>query len=164
MAEIRVLVVDRDVRIHDELAAVLGTDRTIRLVARAGTTAGAIKAAGDWTPDVVVLDPDTAPPPDERALWCAMRELPCRILVYTCRGSDAELAVIRASRPNGYVHKSFIAEDLLLAVRQTHRGLSVWWPEDREARNVRELITDVQQETLGLAAGSRRLRSAGNPR
>jgi DNA-binding NarL/FixJ family response regulator len=127
---IRVLVVDDHPVVRQGLRAFLDVQPDLTVVGEAADGAGAVAAAEELHPDVVLLDlrmPDS----DGLAALAGLRERgnPARVLVITSFTDPAAvLPAVRAGAA-GYVYKDVDPSALAAAIRAVHSGHSVLHPE-----------------------------------
>ena len=126
---IGVLVVDDHPLFRDGVVAALLTAADVDVVGEAGDVAGALAAAAELSPDLVLMDlqlPDGSGVDATRALREAQPSV--RVLVMTM--SDDDEAVVAAMRAGarGYVVKGTGRDDVLHAVRTVAGGGAVFSP------------------------------------
>ncbi|MGH3672069.1 MAG: response regulator transcription factor [Pseudonocardiaceae bacterium] len=123
---IRVLLADDQALVRGALAAMLGLEPDITVVAEVGSGDGVLPAARRTHPDVALLDVQM-PGLDGLAAAAALRaELPaCRVLICTTFGRPGYLARAMATGAAGFLVKDAPPEQLVDAVRRVHAGLRV---------------------------------------
>ncbi|RZQ60340.1 response regulator transcription factor [Amycolatopsis suaedae] len=123
---IRVLLADDQALVRGALAAMLGLEADIEVVAQVGSAAQVVPAARESTPDVALLDVQM---PDGNGLDAAAQlraALPeCRVIICTTFGRPGYLARAMAAGAAGFVVKDSPPEQLVDAVRRVHSGLRV---------------------------------------
>ncbi|GIH93432.1 response regulator [Planobispora siamensis] len=120
---IRILLAEDEHLIRGALAALLGLEEDLSVVAQSATGAETLAMARAVRPDVVVLDlqlPDTDGVVVARALH---EELPgCRTMIVTSHGRPGHLKRALSAGVRGFLPKTVSAEVLADAVRTVHRG------------------------------------------
>lgn len=114
---IRVLIADDHEAVRSGVAAILGTDPGIEVVAEAENGFDALAACHRDSPDVALLDLRM---PGTDGIWAAERitaETSTRVLVLTTFDSDDLIAAALAAGAHGYLLKSTGGAELLNAVR-----------------------------------------------
>ncbi len=124
VAVIRVLLADDQALVRGAVAAMLGLEADLEVVAEVGTGAEVVPAAREAVPDVALLDVQM---PDGDGLTAAATlraELPnCRVIILTTFGRPGYLARAMAAGGTGFVVKDAPPEQLVDAVRRVHAGL-----------------------------------------
>jgi two-component system response regulator DesR len=123
---IRVLLADDQALIRGALAAMLGLEADLEVVAQVGSGAEVVPAARRTRPDVALLDVQM-PGGDGLEAAAALRAaLPtCRVVVLTTFGRPGYLARAMRAGASGFVVKDAPPEQLVDAVRRVHAGLRV---------------------------------------
>lgn len=123
---IKVLLADDQALVRGALAAMLGLEPDITVVAEVGSGDAVLPAARRTHPDVALLDVQM-PGLDGLAAAAALRaELPaCRVLICTTFGRPGYLARAMATGAAGFLVKDAPPEQLVDAVRRVHAGLRV---------------------------------------
>lgn len=123
---IKVLVADDQALVRGALAAMLGLEPDIAVVAEVGSGDQVLPVARRTRPDVALLDVQM-PGGDGLAAAAALRaELPtCRVLICTTFGRPGYLARAMAAGAAGFIVKDAPPEQLVDAVRRVHAGLRV---------------------------------------
>jgi two-component system response regulator DesR len=123
---IKVLVADDQALVRGALAAMLGLEPDIAVVAEVGNGDDVLPVARRTRPDVALLDVQM-PGADGLAAAAALRaELPsCRVLICTTFGRPGYLARAMAAGAAGFIVKDAPPEQLVDAVRRVHAGLRV---------------------------------------
>ncbi|MDQ2879878.1 MAG: response regulator transcription factor [Actinomycetota bacterium] len=123
---IKVLVADDQALVRGALAAMLGLEPDITVVAEVGSGDEVVPVARRTRPDVALIDVQM-PGGDGLAAAAALRaELPtCRVLICTTFGRPGYLARAMASGAAGFIVKDAPPEQLVDAVRRVHAGLRV---------------------------------------
>jgi two-component system response regulator DesR len=120
---IRLLLADDEHLIRGALAALLGLEDDLRVVAEAGSGDEALAMARAHRPDVAVLDLQM-PAPDGIAVADALRtEVPgCACLIVTSHGRPGTLKQALAVGVRGFVPKTVSAQRLAEIIRTVHGG------------------------------------------
>lgn len=123
---IRVLLADDQALVRGALAAMLGLEHDVEVVAQVGDGAAAVAAAVRTRPDVALLDVQM-PVLDGLAAAAQLRDAvpACRVLVCTTFGRPGYLSRAMAAGAAGFVVKDAPPEQLVDAVRRVHAGLRV---------------------------------------
>lgn len=123
---IRVLLADDQALVRGALAAMLGLESDIEVVAQVGTGDDVVPAAERTHPDVALLDVQM---PGTDGLTAAARlhatRPGCRVIVLTTFGRPGYLARAMRAGAAGFVVKDSPPEQLVDAVRRVHAGLRV---------------------------------------
>ena len=123
---IRVLLADDQALVRGALAAMLGLEADIEVVAQVSSGDEVLCAARETKPDVALLDVQMPGRDGITAAAELHRELPdCRIVVCTTFGRPGYLARAMAAGVVGFVVKDAPPEQLVEAVRRVHAGLRV---------------------------------------
>ena len=120
---IRVLLADDEHLIRGAIAALLGLEEDISVVAQAATGAEALRLARALHPDVAVLDLQL-PDLDGVAVATTLHaELPaCRTMIVTSHGLPGHLKRALTGGVRGFLPKTVSAEVLATVVRTVHAG------------------------------------------
>lgn len=151
---IRVLIVDDHSMVRLGLAALLGAEPDIRIVAEAEDAAQAVAMFRDHQPDVTLMDARMPGGTGNDALAAIRSEFPAaRIIILTTY--DLEEPVFEAfdNGAAGYLLKSIKRRDLIAAVRLVHEGGRCFPPSFDEKLADRESegrLTPRETTTLGL--------------
>jgi two-component system response regulator DesR len=123
---IRLLLADDQALVRGALAALLGLENDIDVVAQVGRGDEVVAAAQTSHPDVALLDVEM-PGMDGIAATLALRAAvpTCRVLVVTTFGRPGYLRRAMEAGANGFVVKDTPARELADAVRRVHAGLRV---------------------------------------
>jgi two-component system response regulator DesR len=152
---IRVLLADDQALVRGALAALLGLESDIEVVAQVGSGADVVPAAQRTRPDVALLDVQM-PGMDGLTAAAALHEvLPaCRVVVLTTFGRPGYLARAMRAGASGFVVKDAPPEQLVDAVRRAHAGLRVVDPAlaAESLSNGTSPLTDRERDVLLAAA------------
>jgi two-component system, NarL family, response regulator DesR len=123
---ITVLLADDQALIRGALAAMLGLESDIEVVAQVGSGAEVVPAALRTLPDVALLDVQMPGGDGLDAAGALRAALPtCRVVVLTTFGRPGYLARAMRAGAAGFVVKDAPREQLVDAVRRVHAGLRV---------------------------------------
>lgn len=151
---IRVLLADDQALVRGALAALLGMEPDIEVVAEVGSGDAAVDAARDHGADVCLLDIEM-PGLDGIAACALLRaELPqVRCLMVTTFGRPGYLRRALDAGASGFVVKDTPARQLAEAVRRVHAGLRVIDPElaTESLLEGENPLTPREREVLTLA-------------
>ncbi|MFC3573601.1 DNA-binding response regulator [Streptomyces yaanensis] len=154
---IRVLLAEDQHIIRGALAALLGLEEDIEVVATVDSGTAAVDAARVYEPDVAVLDIDMPGTMDGLEAAAVLREkLPrCRVLMLTAYGKPGHLRRALGARVDGFVLKTAPPEELVAAIRKVAAGERVLDPS--LAVTAWDLadnpLTPRETEVLRLVAG-----------
>ena len=120
---IRVLVADDHMVVRTGLAAVIGHETDMTLVAEAASGPEVLSLARLHRPDVVVMDLRMPGPPGEEVIAALVAEnKAARVIVVTIhKGDEAAYRALRAGA-RGYLLKDVPTEDIVAAIRTVHAG------------------------------------------
>ncbi|MFC0113228.1 response regulator transcription factor [Kibdelosporangium aridum] len=123
---IKVLLADDQTLVRGALAAMLGLEPDIEVVAEVGTGDDVLPVARRTHPDVALLDVQM-PGKDGLAAAAELRaEMPgCKVVMCTTFGRPGYLSRALAAGAAGFVVKDAPPEQLVDAVRRVHAGLRV---------------------------------------
>jgi two-component system, NarL family, response regulator DesR len=152
---IRLLLADDENLIRSALAALLGLEDDLQVVAEAGSGTEALALAREHRPDVALLDLQM-PGPDGIAVAEVLRkELPgCATIIVTSHGRPGHLKRALAAGARGFLPKTASARELADAVRAVQAGGRYLDPElAAEAISAGDSpLTPREAEVLELAA------------
>lgn len=120
---IRVMVVEDDARLRDHFQAILEASAQVELVARVDCGAAALRALGEITPDVLLVDlglPDMSGLNVIRA--CARVHPQCDIMVISVFGDEHHVLQSIEAGATGYLLKDAMPEDLIAQIHSIHAG------------------------------------------
>jgi DNA-binding NarL/FixJ family response regulator len=154
MGAIRVLVVDDHPRVRRGLRSLLSTCRDIEVVGEAEDGAGALQAAVDLSPDVILLD-IRLPGPDgvELAYQLRQRAPQAKVIILTAYDHDEYVSGALRAGVYAYLLKSTSDETLVEAVRSVHQGKRLLSPAlmDRVLREFETLAKAEARHESGLS-------------
>ena len=123
---IRLLLADDQAMVRGALAALLGLEPDLEVVAEVGRGDEVLAAARGSAADVAVLDVEMPGLDGLAATSVLRRELPaCRVLIVTTFGRPGYLKRAMEAGAAGFVVKDTPARQLADAVRRVHEGLRV---------------------------------------
>jgi DNA-binding NarL/FixJ family response regulator len=141
---IRVLAVDDHPIVRDGIAALVGSQRDMRLVAEASTGREAIEQFRAQSPDITLMDLQMPEMSGIDALIAIRGEFPsAKVIVLTSYGGDALAARALKAGAQAYVLKGLVRKDLLDTIRAVHRGLKRIHPDV-----VAQLVTHLGEDAL----------------
>jgi len=123
---IRLLIADDQALVRGALAALLGLERDIEVIAEVGRGDEVVGAALESTPDVALLDVDMPGLDGIAAAALLKKALPaCQVLMVTTFGRPGYLRRAMQAGASGFVVKDTPARQLADAVRRVASGLRV---------------------------------------
>ncbi|MEV6039606.1 response regulator transcription factor [Nonomuraea sp. NPDC052116] len=153
---LRLLIADDHPIVRDGLRAALGGEPDLEIVGEAANGAEAVRLAAELEPDIVLMDLRMPGMDGVTAIRCLSGTGP-RVLVLTTFDTDV-LPALEAGA-TGYLLKDAPPEELVRAVRATHRGETVLAPAvaGRLAAALRKptrgRLSNRELEVLRLVAG-----------
>jgi DNA-binding NarL/FixJ family response regulator len=123
LPKIRVLIADDHVTVREGLAAIIGRQSDMVVVAEAATGRDAINLWRDHHPDVTLMDL-RMPVLDGVGAMVGIREFDgaARIVVLTTFDSDADISRAIDAGAKGYLLKDAQRDELLECIRTVHAG------------------------------------------
>jgi two-component system, NarL family, response regulator DesR len=152
---IRVLLADDQALVRGALAAMLGLEPDIEVVAQVSSGEEVLAAARTSLPDVALLDVQMPGKDGISAAAELHRALPaCRIVVCTTFGRPGYLSRAMAAGAVGFVVKDAPPEALVDAVRRVHAGLRVVDPAlaAESLATGQSPLTDRERDVLRVAS------------
>lgn len=152
---IRVLLADDQALVRGALAAMLGLEPDIEVVAQVSSGEDVLTAARASHPDVALVDVQMPGKDGITAAAELHRELPsCRIVVCTTFGRPGYLSRAMAAGAVGFVVKDAPPEQLVDAVRRVHSGLRVVDPAlaAESLATGQSPLTDRERDVLRVAS------------
>ncbi|MGW3348418.1 response regulator [Nonomuraea rubra] len=153
---LRLLIADDHPIVRDGLRAALGGEPDLEIVGEAADGAEAVRLAAELAPDVVLMDL-RMPGLDGVSAIRLLRGTGPRVLVLTTFDTDV-LPALEAGA-SGYLLKDAPPDELVRAVRATHRGETVLAPAvagrlaEHLRRPARGKLSKRELEVLRLVAG-----------
>ena len=122
-ARIRVLIGDDHVVVREGLAAMIGRQEDMTVVAEAADGISAVEAWTVYRPDITLLDL-RMPLLDGLGALRAIREKnqAARIIVFTTFDTDNDISMAVKSGAKAYLIKDTLRDDLLACIRCVHAG------------------------------------------
>jgi two-component system response regulator DesR len=152
---IRVLLADDQALVRGALAAMLGLEPDIEVVAQVSSGDEVVPAAVGSKPDVALVDVQMPGKDGITAAGELHRALPsCRIVVCTTFGRPGYLSRAMAAGAVGFVVKDAPPEQLVDAVRRVHAGLRVVDPAlaAESLATGQSPLTDRERDVLRVAS------------
>jgi two-component system response regulator DesR len=119
---IRLLIADDEDLLRSALAALLGLEQDLTVVAEASTSTEAVRLAREHRPDIAVLDLEVPPTDGLRAAEEIRAELPTQIVLVTRHARPAVLRRALAAGVRGFVPKTTSAARLAEIIRDIAAG------------------------------------------
>ncbi|MGW0481119.1 response regulator transcription factor [Nonomuraea sp. NPDC003214] len=119
---IRLLIADDEDLLRGALAALLGLEEDLAVVAEAATSTDAVRLAREHRPDIAVLDLEMPPADGLRAAETIRAELPTRIVLVTRHARPGVLRRALAAGVSGFVPKTTPATKLAEIIRAVAAG------------------------------------------
>ncbi|MFJ4265681.1 response regulator [Paenarthrobacter nicotinovorans] len=152
---IRLVIADDQALVRGALAALLGLETDIEVVAELGDGTGVVSAVLEHSADVAMLDVEM-PGLDGISAAAAVRSAApsCRVLMVTTFGRPGYLRRAMQAGASGFVVKDTPARQLAEAVRRVHNGLRVVDPSLAEESLMSGDSPLTERETEVLKAAS----------
>lgn len=125
MAEgiISILVADDHTLLRQALSDLLAAEPDFDVVAQAATGTETVRLAGQYRPDVVILDIEMPENDPATTVRCILMQLPeARIIVLSMDDSQPLVRELLSLGVHGYLHKSVSRETLVSAIRERQAG------------------------------------------
>lgn|SRR5262245_18729947 len=164
---IRLLVVDDHPVVRDGLCGIFAGIPDLEVVGQAANGAEAIKQAEALRPDVILMDLRMPEMGGVEAIRRLRDHAPsAQVIVLTTYDTDSEVVSAIEAGAIGYLMKDAPREDLIKAVRATHRGESVLSPTvagrliGRARKSATGALSSRELEIIKLIAGGANNREA----
>jgi two-component system, NarL family, response regulator DesR len=150
---IRLLLADDEDLIRGALAALLGLEVDLNVVAEASTSTDAVRLARAHRPDIAVLDLEMPPADGLRAAEQIRAELPTRIILVTRHARPGVLRRALSAGVSGFVPKTTPAARLAEIIRDVAAGRRYVDPDIAASALTEHAspLTDRELEVLRLA-------------
>jgi DNA-binding NarL/FixJ family response regulator len=153
---IRILAADDHPLLREGIAALIGTQRDMRLVAEAATGRETIEQFRAVRPDVTLLDIQMPETSGIEALIAIRSEFPtAKVIILTTYGGDALAQRALKAGAYSYVLKGLVRKDLLETIRAVHAGQKRIHPQvasELAAHLGEDALSDREIEVLTLVA------------
>jgi DNA-binding NarL/FixJ family response regulator len=165
-SSIRILTVDDHPILREGIAAILGAQEDMQLVAEANNGRDAVDQFRTHRPDVTLMDLQMPQMNGIDAIRAIRKEFPgARIIVLTTYSGDAQAARAFEAGAFGYLLKSMLRKELIETIRTVHGGRKRVPPEiavEMAEHHTDDLLTDREVEVLReVAAGNANKMIAG---
>lgn len=151
---IRILLAEDQGLVRGALAALLGLEPDIEVVATAADGEQALALSAQHAPDIVLTDIEMPRMTGlELAAHLAARGAPCKIMIVTTFGRSGYLRRALAAGVRGFLLKDAPAETLAAAIRTVHAGGRAIAPELALASwsGAQDPLTERERQVLRLA-------------
>lgn len=129
MKKITILLVDDHTMLRQGLRALLLSEPDMEVVGEAENGRQALQMARKLAPDVVVMDVAMPQLNGIEATRQLTHELPrTRVLILSSYGDDAYVHQLTEAGAVGYIIKQTAANDLIMAIREAHKGNAYFSP------------------------------------
>ena len=153
---IRVLIVDDHPLLRDGVAALIGGQPDMTLVAQASTGREGIEQFRAHTPDIALMDLQMPDKTGIEAINAIRERAPeARIIVLTTYSGDVQARQALAAGARAYLLKSLLHKELLDTIRAVHAGrktMSASVAADLAEHTGEEILTGREVEVLRLIA------------
>lgn len=164
---IRILTVDDHPVLREGIAAILGNEEDMVLVAEAGNGREAIEQFRNYRPDITLMDLQMPLMSGCDAIIAIRKEFPgARIIVLTTYSGDAQADRALKAGAYGYLLKSMLRKELIETIRTVHSGKKKVPPEiavEIAEHHADDALTEREIDVLRqVASGNANKRIADN--
>ena len=158
---IRVVIVENHQLVSESLGLLLDSQPGMVVVGRAASVVASAELPANLNPDIVVMDFHLGDGTGHDAAVAMRKVYPAAKFVFLSRdeSDDARLAAVEAGA-SAYLHKSAHATEVVRAIREVARGVSLISPamiarlvsKGRDRQHVRESLSARELDVLRLLA------------
>jgi DNA-binding NarL/FixJ family response regulator len=153
---IRIVVVDDHPLARAGIAALIADERGMVVVGEAANGREAVEQFRAHRPDVTLMDLQMPQMTGLEAMEAIRGEFPeARIIVLTTYTGDVQVVRALHAGASGYLLKSTLGKELLVAIRAVHRGRRVLSPElafDLAEHGMQDVLSPAEVRVLRLIA------------